>query len=277
MSIEIHGAVERQGVSAITQLVDDSFIASATYLTETTSTNSLALEQVRRDELRKDQIPRLYLADMQTAGRGRHGRTWLSKEDSLTFSLLMKRTNDATLTTSLWPIAVGVAVARAIEFCFAPLRTQLKWPNDVYLDGSKVAGILLETTHGTPETVVIGIGVNTNSRPTVDDSNCSAADSINAQSIAAVVGRQIDRYALLSQIIQQIIETLQQATATPQEICSDYQRRCLLAGKAVRFLDNGTHQTATCRGINDSGELLLETPNGLRACNTGEVNLVRPF
>ncbi len=275
MSIDIHGSVQPQGVSAINHLIDTETLSSATYMAETTSTNSAALEHVRQGGVPENQMPRLYLADSQTAGRGRHGRTWISKDDSLTFSLVMKRSITSSPTTSLWPIAVGVAIARAIEFCFAPLRTQLKWPNDVHLDGSKVAGILLETIHGTPEFIVIGIGVNTNTSPAEDEMTGPIAQSAVAQSIAAVVGRPVDRYSLLTSVIEQVIEATHQAATTPMEIVDDYQNRCALSGKSVCYLECGKQQTATCRGINALGELLLETPSGVKACNTGEVNLVR--
>ena len=107
-------------------------------------------------------LPRLYLADEQTAGRGRHGRSWHSGAGSLTFSLLTQWRLPTERPSNLLSIAVGVAIARAIEFACAPLRTRLKWPNDVYVDQGKVAGILIETNHRAADRVVIGVGINVN-------------------------------------------------------------------------------------------------------------------
>ncbi|MGB7348019.1 MAG: biotin--[acetyl-CoA-carboxylase] ligase [Pirellulaceae bacterium] len=277
MSLVVNGSVDRSAVIAIEQLVSDGTLASASYSAEVTSTNSAALDDVRQGTLSDEQLPRLYLADKQTGGRGRHGRTWLSSDDSLTFSLLTRRTVDRSETATLWPIAVGVAIARAIEFCFAPVKAQLKWPNDIYLDGGKVAGILLETTHGTPETVVIGIGINVNTAPHASGSTGmpSGSDGINAKSIASVVGRPNNRYELLSPLVQQVIEATQVVVDSPSEFISEFRRRCWLSGKQVTYQENGLPKSAICRGINDDGELLLETVAGTKTCHTGEVNLVR--
>lgn len=89
MSIDTHGSVQSQAALAIEQLIRDEVILSAVHYAETTSTNTAALEHVRQASVSENQLPRLYLADLQTAGRGRHGRTWLSDDDSLTFSLLI--------------------------------------------------------------------------------------------------------------------------------------------------------------------------------------------
>ena len=274
MTVVLHGDVQPRGDAAVRQLIDGGLIRSAVYFAKTASTSTAALDQIRDRSVHQDDLPRLYLADQQSAGRGRHGRTWQSDSDALTFSLVMRRSVDTVAatapTTTLWPIAVGVALARSIEFCFAPLRAQLKWPNDVYIGGGKVAGILLETTQGTPETVVVGIGVNTNHAPdTLESTN------FIARSIATVAGRTVDRYELLPIIIEQVVDATHQAETEPQTIVQEYRRRCFLSGKMVGFQRNGSQETAMCRGINAAGELLLEQPDSVHACNTGEVNLVR--
>ncbi len=268
MSLELDGSIDRVGVVAIEQLIFDKTISSARYFAEVASTNTAAIEAIRQGKITDNDLPRLYLADQQTAGRGRHGRTWISDNHSLTFSLLMRRTVDRETTASLWPIAVGVGIARAIEFCYAPIRSQLKWPNDVYLDGGKVAGILLEATHGTPDTIVIGIGVNVNNSPGSQD-----LDGKVAKSIAAVTGRPSQRYELLSPLVQQITAATDQLADAPQEIIADFRSRCILNEKQVVFQTGIATQSAICRGINEQGELILETDTGTRTWRSGEVNL----
>jgi len=101
----------------------------------------------------------LVVAEAQRRGRGRHGRTWESPPGGLWFSLGLKVEKG---NLSLIPILAGVAVAQGLrELGFA---SQIKWPNDILIDGKKVAGILVEadTREGEPSEVVIGIGINVN-------------------------------------------------------------------------------------------------------------------
>jgi BirA family biotin operon repressor/biotin-[acetyl-CoA-carboxylase] ligase len=99
------------------------------------------------------------LADHQTAGRGRRGRSWTAPSGSaLLFSVILR----PALPVGRWPeipLAAGCAVAEGVEAA-AGIPTSLKWPNDVFAAGWKIAGILAEGVAGTPPLVVLGIGVN---------------------------------------------------------------------------------------------------------------------
>ncbi len=99
------------------------------------------------------------IADLQTAGRGRHGRTWISPLGNLYLSVLLRPVLPAGCL-SLLPLAAGLAVAAGVEaFGAAP---RLKWPNDVVVEGRKLAGILVESSSGSGavEAAVVGVGVN---------------------------------------------------------------------------------------------------------------------
>lgn len=111
--------------------------------------------------------PVLVWADRQEKGRGRQGRTWHSAKGGAWFSLLWPMPLDAFATRSL-PIVVGLAVSKAITSCLMEkgytCRPQIKWPNDVLVDGKKLSGILCEQVFqgSQAKAVVIGIGINVN-------------------------------------------------------------------------------------------------------------------
>ena len=102
----------------------------------------------------------LVLADQQTAGRGRHGRTWTSEPGAGVWLTLLERPTDPAAVDVL-SLRVGMAIARALE-PFATETVRLKWPNDVYTGGCKLAGVLAEARwrDGAVEWVSLGVGIN---------------------------------------------------------------------------------------------------------------------
>lgn len=94
------------------------------------------------------------IADKQTQGKGRNGRTWISDNGNLFMSVVLPIPQEL----SCYSLLAGLSVAQALPF----LSTHIKWPNDILIDGKKVAGILLELTE---DTLIIGIGVNILSKP----------------------------------------------------------------------------------------------------------------
>src|SRR5512140_1081597 len=103
------------------------------------------------------------IAEQQTAGRGRLGRSWeANPNENLTFSIILRPTISPD-AVNLLPLSVAVAVSEAIEK-LTGMRPECKWPNDLLLDGKKVAGILLEgsVTQSKVDWIVIGVGVNVN-------------------------------------------------------------------------------------------------------------------
>ena len=111
------------------------------------------------------------IAKRQTAGRGRAGRAWTAPEGNLNFSAML-RPKPAPLLAAAWALLAGVAVYETIvAHLTATSRLTLKWPNDVLLDGAKLAGVLIDSSlalDGTVDWVVIGVGVNIASAPHVE-------------------------------------------------------------------------------------------------------------
>ncbi len=263
--LQIDGDVDSRGLAAVEQLLAGDVIQSAWYGHTTGSTNTLALDELGSANQNVDR-PRLILADQQTAGRGRHGRSWVSSAGTLTFSLVIDRPADDRVK-QLLPLAVGVGLARSLEFDFAPLRAMLKWPNDVYIGGGKVAGILVETTALAPDQFVIGVGLNVNVTPEMP----VLAGNPPACSIAQATGHQLDRYDCLSSVVEHVVHTL----AEPDSVIDEFRSRCGLTGKQVRFTHREDDRDGHCLGVSDDGELVVKVDHETIHLRSGEVHLLR--
>jgi BirA family biotin operon repressor/biotin-[acetyl-CoA-carboxylase] ligase len=232
-------------------------------VTETGSTNADLLARAPRLA-----TPVLLVAEHQTAGRGRAGRSWLSSPGhSLTFSLAWKFGGGLHRLTGL-PLAVGTALAETLGRLGQPV--QLKWPNDVLKDGDKLAGILVETAPAPDGAVwaVIGIGLN-----------LAMPDELEQQigrSVAAVPWlSRMDRDTLLAAILDGLAEALRQFERTGFAAFS--ARWNLLhgwQGQLVTILDRGEilHE-GLAAGVDDAGRLLLDTDSGRIAIVAGDVSL----
>ena len=106
--------------------------------------------------------PRLVICDRQQAGRGRGANRWWASEGALTFSVVIEP-DVIGIPMERWPtlsVAVGGAICEALAACLPDVDVRLKWPNDVYADGKKLCGILVEVPPVSPPRLVIGIGIN---------------------------------------------------------------------------------------------------------------------
>ena len=262
----------------LNDLISSRCCGSVVYRERTESTNSDAIADVQSGVICKDELPRLYLADHQTAGRGRHGNRWISDVESLTFSMLLEIASYHQQSIRLMSIAAGIAVAQAIDFLCAPSKASLKWPNDVYLGGGKVAGILIEICQHKSATnattmLVVGIGVNTNAAPAA--SQFADSDASQVQSLSGVTHRVVDDCELLVAIIEQLHIQVENVIENPNELLSSFRRRCMLSGKSVSFVEQGKSLAGLCKGISDSGSLIVQTGSGTHYCDSGEVRRVR--
>ncbi|ADJ65773.1 biotin--[acetyl-CoA-carboxylase] ligase [Herbaspirillum seropedicae] len=214
--------------------------------------------------------PLLLVADRQTAGRGRAGRPWrAAPEDSLTFSLAWRFERPMHALLGL-PLAVGVALAEALEVF--GVRPQLKWPNDVLREGAKLAGILIETAsdgrRGDATWAVIGIGLNLGVPQGLEQELQRA--------IAAVPElRKPPRETVLAIIASALAEVL---TEFEQRGFGAFVRRWeafhAYAGQAVKIVDNGRllHEGRAV-GVDMMGRFLLDTEAGQVAVMVGDLSL----
>jgi BirA family biotin operon repressor/biotin-[acetyl-CoA-carboxylase] ligase len=191
----------------------------------------------------------LVTAAEQTAGRGRQGRSWMAPAGRSLLASVVIRDPPALMS-----LRAGVATAEAIG-----AAAQLKWPNDVYVNARKVAGILVE---GRPQEGwgVIGVGVNVAVAP--DAFGAELADRAGTLGLAPEA---------IEPLLARLLGALQRWLAAPAEEMLDAVRaRDSLLGQTVTWAGG----TARGAGIDDHGRLLVDTLEGRQALNAGEVHLV---
>lgn len=215
----------------------------------------------------------LIVADQQLAGRGRRGRSWISDgESSLTFSLLWRFSRSPAAMAGL-SLAVGVALARALE-PLANGRVALKWPNDLLRpvdEGwGKIGGILIDLI-GEParSSAVIGIGLNL----------CVPSATITAGFPAAGLAQSTDaapdRHLVLAAALIELVAVLDQFDAAGlSPLIDEWQQRNAFAGCEVRIEENGrVEDQGVCQGIDIDGALLVGSGNRSRRWLSGDVTL----
>lgn len=228
----------------------------------TGSTNADLLGRVRSLDR-----PLLLVATEQTAGRGRAGRQWLSAPDaSLTFSLAWRVDGGPGRLAGL-PLAVGVALAEALRAL--DVNVQLKWPNDLLKDGSKLAGILVETQAVDGATwAVIGVGLNL----ALPDELEAA---IGTPAASATWLARMDRNELLARLLDSLAAMATEFGAQGfAPFCGRWNRAHAWHGFPVRILDRGEvlHE-GIAMGVDDSGQLQLDTAAGRVSVMSGDVSL----
>ncbi len=206
------------------------------------------------------------VAETQTASRGRLGRRWISDEGNLYFSVLFRPEPEALPLLS--PLA-GVAVARAIRQV-AGLYPTIKWPNDVMIDGRKVAGILAESAVSGSQVqhAVVGVGVNVALDVSLDAEIAATATSLNHAS-----GSEIDRPELLRRILQHM-DALYLDLRRGRSPIAEWRRWLDTLGQRVTVTHHGATDTGLAEDIDEHGNLLLRTDAGdLLTLTAGDITL----
>ena len=214
--------------------------------------------------------PALILADRQTAGRGRGANVWRSGPGALTFSLLIDR--PAGLPPERMPIlslAAGLAARDAVASAAPGLAAKVKWPNDVYLEGRKVCGILTEVPSAAPGRAVVGVGLN------VNNSLADAPKEVRrrAASLRELLLLQdpLDAAELLIDFLVRFEAELADLAASGEIAAGRWAPHCLLTGREVRLRTPAEETAGLCLGIAADGALLLDTADGPRPFRAGEV------
>ncbi len=211
----------------------------------------------------------LFVADEQTGGKGRLGRSFYSKEGGLYMSLLIKGPLPPAFALELTSLS-GVALCQAIEH-LSPLSPKIKWVNDVYLNGRKAAGILakgrLAANNDEPrlEYAVVGIGVN------VETTAFPSELKDSAISLCELTERPPSREMLCAEIISTLLSLLDKIGSV--YIAEEYRKRSFLDGKRVRIIEGDTEYTATVLGITDKCELIVDKDGKTEILNSAEVTV----
>lgn len=236
-------------------LIATTFICHVERHEELASTNDHAMRQATR------LAPgTLILARRQTAGRGRGSNRWWSSDGALTFSLLIDP-DEWNLPTPRWPeisVTVGTAIATTLRTITPDADVRLKWPNDVYLSGRKVSGILVEVASTSPGRLVVGIGLN------VNNSFADAPEDVRARATSLVdhCEQPVDAGDLLASLIGQLDRDLTALSEAPTDLRSRWRNLCLLSGRFVTINDGSRRIEGTCLGIDDDAALLVQTALG---------------
>ncbi|WP_298445847.1 bifunctional biotin--[acetyl-CoA-carboxylase] ligase/biotin operon repressor BirA [uncultured Ferrimonas sp.] len=210
------------------------------------------------------------LAEMQTSGRGRRGRTWVSPMACHLYLSYFYRLEQGMAAAAGLSLAVGVMLADALEQA-GFVGVGLKWPNDLYLDGKKLAGILVELNgqYGEAAEVVIGCGVNV-SMP----SGVAAAIDQPWQDLQSQQDDVIDRSGLANQILKQLDSGLTLFSAQGLAPFIDrWQQRDCFADQPVQLIMGDKIIQGRAAGIDANGNLLLAQQGQLKAYAAGEISL----
>jgi drug/metabolite transporter, DME family len=230
------------------------------------STSDRALELAGREVL---DTPYLVLAEVQTGGRGRGTNRWWAGPGALTFSLILEA-GRLRVPPERWPklaLTAGLAVSDEIGERAPGAPVGIKWPNDVYLAGRKVAGILVEVPSARQGRVVLGIGININ--------NSLAEAPAELQAMATSLLDETGRRSELTDVLVGVLRRLEREFAALASADVDLSERwrasCVLNGRPLTVLSTGDTIAGVCCGIDRDGALVIETSAGPRRVYSGTV------
>ncbi len=234
---------------------------------ELDSTNTELLRQAQSKQL--SAIPNVVVAEAQTAGRGRRGKSWLSPLGSnlyFSYAFVLEEGLQALMGMS---IVAGIAVSTCLEDVFN-IPTKLKWPNDIYADGKKLGGILVEVDGQPtgPVTVVIGIGLNLRlpeaaqqaiTQPSIDLHTLGATP--NKNNLVAALTHHLNQFIAIKQ-------TQGMAALLPL-----WQERDAFLGQSVVLSTGQSQWQGVCEGIDSQGGIVLRMDGEQKSYYGGEISL----
>lgn len=254
-------ALQTRGVDGLLVEVFDSLPSTSQYL------NAVLKASPRGRSLASDK-PQLCVADWQTNGSGRRGKSWVTERGNITFSMLltMKKPPAELMGLSL---VTGICVADSLA-ALAGVTVNLKWPNDVLVEDRKLCGLLTElvSSPSNHTQVVVGIGINYKQPEDIETTDYQAvsvpaltsAPPSRAELISDVCARVINEYALFE---------LEGWPAFAQRWnVLDY-----LKGREVRVLTGDKEERAVAMGVDECGALLVEADGVVRAVYSGDVSM----
>ncbi len=214
----------------------------------------------------------LVFADHQTAGRGRHDRTWSTEPGlNLTVSVIL-RPEIRPAQYSLITLAASLAVLDTIRSNCNPVSSQIKWPNDILVDGKKCCGMLLESVIGIDPAesfVILGIGLNVNQTDFPDTLQNSAT------SIMLACGRPVDRSQILADLLGKLESILETLEKRPESIATLYQKEMEGVGERMTLTDVHTDRSyeGVLRGVDEAGALQMDIKSEIYSFHAGDVRL----
>lgn len=240
----------------IPNYLDTKFIGkNIIVLDKTDSTNS----ECKRNPEKPDGT--VYIADIQTNGRGRLGRSWESPKGTGAYFSIILKPNLAPEYVSQITLAAGLAVCKAI-------KGKIKYPNDIVISTKKVCGILTEYVAGKSPFCICGIGINVNTISFPDELKSRATslyiETSKVQNRSEIVARVLNEFEII------YAEFLKNGL---KNIIDEYKENCVTIGNNVVVIKNSETISGKCTDITVDGKLIIETENKIITVNSGEVSV----
>ncbi|MDR3198179.1 MAG: biotin--[acetyl-CoA-carboxylase] ligase [Planctomycetaceae bacterium] len=254
-------------------MVDLLSIRTIEYYDCISSTNDRLKEYLKQSVPIK--LPCLVVAKQQTAGRGRGNKVWWSGEGALLMSLGFELSafslnrNDLPL----FSLAVGLAVLKTVRNRLPEKnRIGLHWPNDVYVDGKKIGGILMESP--TSQHLVLGVGINVNNQLNEIPSEFHTEfKNKPITSLIEILNETTDISVLILNFLTLFSGEINRIIIEPLEIVREAERYCVQIGKELTIRFNHRVIRGHCFGIGLDGSLRLKTSNSIENVQTGIIEL----
>lgn len=234
------------------------------YFEEVSSTN---------DYIKSKDFPdgTVVVAETQTAGKGRKGRKWVSSYGKgLYFSVLLKPHVEVSSLSKLSLVFVYAVFEALQKYIPEHFSLKIKWPNDIYLNGKKLAGFLIDTAVENNEItkVIVGIGININNN-LEDFQGLDIATSLKIET-----GKEFDRKKLLADILKHIEEEYYRFLDTKFFDIKKIEKNLLWLGESVRVVEDGkTLFEGVIEGLNDDGALKVKSAGETRLIYVGELSV----
>jgi len=251
-------ALNRRGVDGLHVEVFDALPSTSEYLSEVSRSVAAG------DELRAQ----LCVADWQTNGNGRRGKSWVTERGNITFSLLLPLAAAPAKLMGL-SLVTGICVAESLD-ALVGLSVKLKWPNDVLVNDQKLCGLLTELSTGTATTTraVVGIGINYTAPAKME------ASDYQAVSVPMLMETPPKRADLISDVCARLLEAYGLFQAEGWSVFSTrWDRFDYLKGREVRVLSGDGEERAMAVGVDEQGALLVEADGVTRAVYSGDVSM----
>lgn len=227
-----------------------------------TSTNDLAKQFILNENLNEI----IVLADKQTAGKGRLGRSFYSPEKTGIYMSIALKPKIHISDISIITIMTALIVCEAIEN-FTNSKAQIKWVNDIFVNQKKVCGILTEAIsnfeNGIVESIIIGIGININTKNFPE----------NLKNIAGnITDKIINRNQIIAYIINRLLDS--KINFDKPKLIEQYKKRLFILDKSIIYYKNNKQYKGIAIDISQNGELIIKNELGeIEKLNSGEISL----
>ena len=207
----------------------------------------------------------IVITDFQENGRGQQGNVWVSEgAKNLLLTILLKPADFVANRQYLLNIMTSLAIHLTLSKYLPHSKVEIKWPNDIYVNDSKISGILIETTisGNLLESVFCGIGLNVN----------QGHFSLNsATSMLIESGNTFDRHEVLETLLGQMEEVYEMMVSDPTELLNQYQEHLRWFNEKRTYLVDGRETEGTIKGIDEQGKLIVDISDGVRHFSLKEI------